>query len=367
LDEIRQAYLGFHDTDGDFQVSFNGSDVKPTCTKAAHLACLRDLLPKGKLTLVGEQEATMVRVVPHLFRDMIKDDLFEWFVITSDKEVSAPKSKAPMARFTEAMEDFKHKTRATVGDDITDRELFEQFCAKRMSTVYIEGPNGTKYPYSIENFQSRQFPNIWIRSPAQYFGETQKVVGFPVLRQKYREALKKLAFDQNINDPDLRAALSRRALRATVQPVSTFMNSLRQRTSPSKRAGGKGARTGLAYINGAVFNPAVLMAFLNIFRIYFNWFEPRQYKGPRAAADSETAVADGVSSIQCLETKQTVKVPKLATASPVMLTPAMRLEVDPKLANAGSRKQPDPRRVPYRPCLYHGTPLQRRFKHRSHI
>ena len=57
---IRQGYLGFHDTDCDFRGSFNGSVVKPTYTKAAHLACLRDRLPKGKITLVGEQEAPMV-------------------------------------------------------------------------------------------------------------------------------------------------------------------------------------------------------------------------------------------------------------------------------------------------------------------
>ena len=109
-------------------------------------------------------------------------------------------------------------------------------------------------------------PQVWIRSPAQHYGETQKVVGFPVLRKKYRDPLKKLAFDQEIQDPELREALSRRALRATVQPVSIFMSSLRQRTSPSKRAGGKGEQTEPAYINGAVFNPAVLMAFLNISR-----------------------------------------------------------------------------------------------------
>ena len=260
LDQIRQGYFGFHDTDRDFRGSFNGSVVKPTYTKAAHLACLREMLPEGKITLVGEQEATMVRVVPHVFRDMINDDMFEWFVISFDKEVSAPKSKERMSRFTEALEAFKETARATLGDDISDRELLEHYCTKRMSTSCIEGRNGTKHSHAIPNFQSRQFPQVWIQTPAQYFGETQKVVGFPVLRKKYRDPLKKLAFDQKVHDPELRAALTRRALRATLQPVSTFMASLRQRTSPSKRAGGKGARTGPAYINGAVFNPAVLMA-----------------------------------------------------------------------------------------------------------
>uniref|UniRef100_A4WWK7 Uncharacterized protein n=1 Tax=Cereibacter sphaeroides (strain ATCC 17025 / ATH 2.4.3) TaxID=349102 RepID=A4WWK7_CERS5 len=364
LDLIRQGYFGFQDTDRDFRGSFNGSVVKPTYTKAAHLACLRTMLPKGRITLVGEQESTMVRIVPHVFRDMIEDDLFEWLVISFDKEVSSPKTKARMAQFRKELEDYKTQVRAAVGDEITDREVLEHFCTDRMTTAVMEDRNGVPYPYSIANFRSRQFPQIWIRSPAQYFGETQKVVGFPVIRKEYRDPLKKLAFDQEIWDQDLRAALARRALRATVQPVSTFMASMRQRTSPSKRAGGKSARTGPAYINGAVFNPAVLMAFLDIFKIYYNWFEPRQYKGPGASAGSEEPVEAGVSAIRIPGTDETIEVPKMATAAPVMLTPAMRLGADPEKPNRRARKHPDPRRVLYRPWLYHSTPLWRKFENR---
>lgn len=364
LDQIRQGYFGFRDSERDFRGSFNGSVVKPTYTKAAHLACLRNMLPNGKITLIGEQEATMVRVVPHVFREMIDQDLFEWFVISFDKEVSSPKNKARIAQFNESLEDYKRQVRAVLGDELSDRELLEQYCADRMSTAFMKGRNGVKIPYSIANFQSRQFPRIWIRSPAQYYGETQKVVGFPVLRKKYRDPLKKLAFDQEIHDPELRAALARRALRATVQPVSTFMASLRLRTSPTERAGGKGARTGPAYINGAVFNPAVLMAFLNIYRVYYNWFEARQYKGSGANAGSETPVEAGMSSIRIPGSRETMEVPKLATTSPIKLTPAMRLGADPEKPNGKTRKHPDPRRVLYRPWLYHGTPLWRKFEDR---
>jgi hypothetical protein len=141
--------------------------VKPTYTKAAHLACLCDMLPKGKITLVGEQEAAMVRVVPHVFHDMISDDMFDWFVISFDKEVSAPKNKERMARFTKALEAYKKNARGTLGDDIPDSDHLEQFCTNRMSTAYIEAPDGTRYPYSIPNFRSRQFPQVWIRTPAQ--------------------------------------------------------------------------------------------------------------------------------------------------------------------------------------------------------
>jgi len=364
IDLIRQGYFGFQDADRDFRGSFNGSVVKPTYTKAAHLACLRDMLPNGKITLVGEQEAAMARVVPHVFREMIDKDQFEWFVISFDKNVSSPRNKARMARFEEELEKFKAAARAKRGPDVLDRELLEEFCAARMSTAYKLERNGTKHSHAIVNFRSRQFPQVWIRSPAQYFGETEKVVGFPVLKKQYREPLKKLAFDQEVADPDLRAALTRRALRATIQPVSTFMASLRQRTSPTERAGGRGARTGPAYINGAVFNPPVLMAFLNIFRIYYNWFEPRQYKGPGAIPGGEMAVNGGFSSIRVPGSSETIEVPKVATKLPVMLTPATRLGADPEKPNGRKRKEPDPRRILYRPWLYHGTPLWRKFEDR---
>lgn len=92
---------------------------------------------------------------------------------------------------------------------------------------------GGKKPFPIANFQSEQFPSRWMRSPVQYFGETDKIVGFPMRRKKYRGQLKGAAFDQNIQDQELREALARRVLNATLQPVSSFMNSLRVRTSPT--------------------------------------------------------------------------------------------------------------------------------------
>lgn len=364
LDLIRKGYFGFHEAERDYRGSFNGSVVKPTYTKAAHLACVRDMLPKGKITLVGEQEAHMVRVVPHLFRDMIREDLFEWFVISFDKNVSTPKSKARTARFNEDLARFSAAERARRGTEISDRELLEEFCALGMKTDYLVERNGRWKERFTTNFRSKQFPQVWIRSPAQHFGETDKSVGFPVLRKQYRDPLKKLAFDQEVQDPELRAALARRALRATLQPVSAFMASMRARTSPSERAAAGGARSGPAYINGAVFNPAVLMAFLNIYRVYYNWFDARQYKGPGAKAGSDQQVADGMSAIRVPGRKETVEVPKRVTTTPVMLTPAMRLGADPAPRNGRQRKEPDVRRVLYRPWLYHGTPLWRKFEDR---
>lgn len=57
LDETRDGYFGFGDVDRDFRGSFQGIILKPTYTKAARLACLREILPEGKITLFGEREA----------------------------------------------------------------------------------------------------------------------------------------------------------------------------------------------------------------------------------------------------------------------------------------------------------------------
>ncbi|WP_298558160.1 hypothetical protein [uncultured Aliiroseovarius sp.] len=101
LDEIRNGYFCFQETNRDCRGSFNGIMVKRTYTKAAHLACLRDMLPTGKITLVGEQEGTMTRVVPHVFRDMINEDLFEWFVISFDKNATTNTTNSRIEAYEE--------------------------------------------------------------------------------------------------------------------------------------------------------------------------------------------------------------------------------------------------------------------------
>lgn len=148
-------------------------------------------------------------------------------------------------------------------------------------------------------------------------------------------------------------------LNATLQPVSAFMNSLRTRTSPAGRAGGRSARNGPSYINGASFNPAVLVAILNIYRVYYNWFEPRQYVGSGSAGSETSEVEKGFSSVRIPGSDKVVQIPKRRATAPVMRTPAMRLGVDER-----QDKAPDPRRLFYRPWLFHGTPLWKKFETR---
>lgn len=124
------------------------------------------------------------------------------------------------------------------------------------------------------------FPSIWVQSPTQASGELDKVVGFPILPRYLRQPLKALPIDQTELDPALREELAPWVYKATLQPVSTFMNSLRERLSAADRAGSGGARVGGSYIQGAIFNPRTLISLLNIFRVHYNFFEPRTYACP---------------------------------------------------------------------------------------
>lgn len=359
LDTVREGYFGFSEVDRDFRGSFKGIVVKPTYTKAAHLACLRDMLPYGKITLIGEREAAMIRVVPHIFRDMIQADSFEWFVLAFDKDASTPKTQSRIKKFEEAFKLFADQEMITAGEEIPRYELLRRFCSRHLEPALNRDQQGNALPFASANFNSAQFPQFWAMSPVQHFGETEKKVGFPIIREKYRRKLRSSGFDEDITDTDLRDALARRILNTTIQPVSAFMNSLRTRTSSIERAGGKSARDGPSYINGAVFNPAVLVAMLNIYRVYYNWFEPRQYVGPGSAGSGTKSVEMGLSSVRVPGSSEVVQVPKRRTTNPVMRTPAMRLGADRQ-----KNKAPDPRRVLYRPWLFHGTPLWRKFETR---
>lgn len=363
LQELRHGYFGLPEAHRDYRGSFKGIMVKRTYTKAAHLACIQEMVPDGKITLIGEQEASMVRVVPHVFRDKIQTDLFEWFVISFDKKASTPVSRQRQLDFKDDFERFKAAWLKTNPQDVSDYDLLQLYCAQNMTAAFKFDAGGKK-PFPIANFQSEQFPSLWMRSPVQHFGETNKIVGFPMLRKKYRGQLKGAAFDQNIQDQELREALARRVLNATLQPVSSFMNSLRVRTSPTERAGGNSSRNGPSYISGAMFNPAVLVAILNIYRVWFNWFEPRQYVSGSGSTKGTEEVSSGLSSIKVPGTDEVVKVEKRRKAAPILSTPAVRLGADKRPKGADMEKAPDPRRILYRPWLFHGTPLWRKFETR---
>lgn len=130
------------------------------------------------------------------------------------------------------------------------------------------------------NLASDAFPRQWVHSPIQTANEIDKTVGFPILSPRYSAAYRRLGIDDKIDDPDLRAAITRRVGMATILPTSTFMNAIRERVSVIERAGGRSSRVGATYINGATYNPRVLIALMNIWRVHYNYFDWRSYNQP---------------------------------------------------------------------------------------
>jgi hypothetical protein len=137
-------------------------------------------------------------------------------------------------------------------------------------------------PFPISNYQIAAFPKIWARSRTQASGELDKVVGFPIVPKPLRSRLKALPFDAADLDDELRGELAELVWKAKMQPAGAFMNSVREPLSAAARAGSGGARVGGSCIQGAIFNPKTLISLLNIFRVHYNFFEPRPCVSPFA-------------------------------------------------------------------------------------
>ncbi|WP_375263835.1 hypothetical protein [Palleronia sp.] len=120
------SLLGFPDTSKDSRGSFQEIMVGQTYTKGAHLAALREMLPKGKITLVGETESQTARVIPDVFRNHINDDLFEWMIIKFDKKVSKPVSRKRVKDFNEDLAEFMSAEMTSSDDEIARHELLER-------------------------------------------------------------------------------------------------------------------------------------------------------------------------------------------------------------------------------------------------
>jgi hypothetical protein len=345
-------YFNFRENERDSRNSFNGIMTRDTYTKAAHLAALRELVPAGKLTLIGEQESAMARTVPHIFRDLIKKDHFEWHVIHFDKQATKPTRQSRSTAFDKAFRQFRAKH-----PDLKIWEALEIWTARNLSAAVKSDQRGRAVPFPISNFASKAFPLLWIRSPIQASGETNKTVGFPILSSEYRSAYKRLGFQGEVVDEKMRAAISRRVIQATIQPASTFMNSLRDRISFAKRSGGRASRTGDTFVNGASYNPRVLIAILNIYRVYYNFFELRTYVSPINKHEETEYVQKGTTSVAMPGSDERITVPKRRRLAPVKRTPAMRAGIHAGSIGDEDPKLPDLTKLLYQPWLFHGTPL----------
>lgn len=356
---VGEEWFGLSEHQRDSRNTFTGIMTRDAYTKAAHLALLKEMLPEGRMTLVSEQEALIARTVPHIFRDHILADRFEWLAIAFDKEATKPKVQHRVGVFRSNLAQFRQ---SYAGQDVSDWEMLELFVEHSMTPATSSTRSGAPGPAHGATFESRAFPQLWISSPAEIAGETQKIVGFPILSPRYRSRLRPLPFDTSPTDPELRAALARRVLRATIQPTSTFFNALRTRLALAGRAGGRSTRNGPSFVSGAAYNPRVLIAVLNIYRIYYNWFDPRSYVSELNENDNTEAVSPGTTAKRVPGSSDPISIPKQRKRVSIKETPAMRLGLQDRIGTKSPRKAPDLHRVLYKPWMLYGTPIWTRFE-----
>lgn len=355
---IGEEWFGFQSEKETARGSFNGMTVRDTYTKAAHFVLLKEMLPPGQIVLTTEQEPTLPSILPHVFHDEIQRDEFTWLAMTFNKKAKKPDILRKVNAYRENRWEFHdngmHDGRFTLE---TDQEaVTKAFIADRLKNAVSRRRNATPFPHS--NYQVPLFPKIWIKSPTQASGEIDKVVGFPVVAKALRRQLKELPFNKQDLDPDLREELSELIYKATLQPASTFMNSLRERLSPAARAGSGGARVGGSYIQGAIFNPRTLIALLNIFRVSYNYFELRTYSSPFEEVSNDSLKRPKVMprGLRIPGTNQRIELAPTARSTPERKTPAMRHGIDAFVRRkTGKVDVPDLHRVIYRPWLYAGT------------
>ncbi|MFC3616223.1 hypothetical protein ACFORG_20980 [Lutimaribacter marinistellae] len=359
---ISEGWFGFPIDTSEERGSFKGVTTRDIYTKGAHFALLKEMLPRGSIVLTTEQEATLPPLLPHIFDEEIREDRFAWLAMTFNKKATKPEKLGKVKEYRKARKQF-HNEGMYAGrfDFETDPQtVSEAFIADRMKTAL----RGTATAFQISNYQSVLFPSLWVRSSTQASGEIDKVVGFPILPRHLRRKLKQVPFDQEELSQDLREEIAPWVYKATLQPVSSFMNSLRERMSVAARAGSGGARVGGSFIQGAIFNPRTLIALLNIYRVHYNFFEPRPYACPYEEIDDLVDPPKlSPRALRIPGTDEFVDVPPRARRSRARMTPAMRHGMDAFTKRKdGTQDPPDIYRILYRPWLYMGTKLGARFE-----
>ncbi|CUH38280.1 hypothetical protein JSE7799_01387 [Jannaschia seosinensis] len=359
---ISEGWFGFPIDESEERGSFKGMTTRDIYTKGAHFALLKEILSRGSIVLTTEQEATLPPLLPHIFDEEIREDRFAWMAMSFNKKATKPEKLDKVKEYRKARKQF-HNDGMYAGrfDPGTDAQtVSEAFIADRMATAL----RGTAAHFQISNYQSEVFPALWVRSATQASGEIDKTVGFPILPRHMRRTLKKLPFDQEELSQDLREELAPWVYKATLQPVSSFMNSLRERMSVAARAGSGGARVGGSYVQGAIFNPRTLIALLNIYRVHYNFFEPRPYTCPYEEIDDLVDPPKLTPrALRIPGTDEFVDLPPRARRSRARMTPAMRHGMDAfTQRNDGTQDPPDIYRMLYRPWLYMGTKLGARFE-----
>lgn len=357
---IAEDWFGFAIDNADQRRSFKGMATRDIYTKAAHLVLVKEMLRLGRICLTTEQEATLPPLVPHIFDQEIREDRFSWMVMSFNKKATKPEKLRKVKTYRDDRWQFHNSGMfdGIFAIETPAREITEAYIAKKMTVA--QRPSGQAF--QISNYKINAFPSLWVRSPTQASGEIDKVVGFPILPRAMRRSMKSLPDNPEDILREMREELAPWIYKATLQPVSTFMNSLRERLSSADRAGHGGARVGGSYVQGAIFNPKTLIQLLNIFRVHYNFFELRPYASPFDDIDAHVdALIDPKPrpksrALRIPGTDAIVDIPARARRSPQRRTPAMRHGIDARKRRKNDEEvAPDIYRILYRPRLFAGT------------
>lgn len=109
---------------------------------------------------------------------------------------------------------------------------------------------------------------------------------------------------------------------------------------------------------GAIFNPRIFIALLNIFRVSYNYFELRTYSSPFQEVSGDRPDVPKVMprALRIPGTDERIELEPTARRTPERKTPAMRHGIEAFVRRkTGKVDVPDLHRVIYRPWLYAGT------------
>ena len=360
--------------------SFNGAKVRPIYTKGAHMALVREMLPHGDVHLVTEEEGTLARLLGRIFREEIRADRFTWLTISFAKNATKPVIMKKLSDFNEGIKAFEEVAKASglLSCDASFKDVRLAFTRRFMSAFGGEDKSAPKY------LKSAAYTNVWLRAPVQAAGELDKVVGFQIPKESLRHRLKRMTPSEALADDETAGEIAEEVLGASLQAASTFMNSLRERVSSAARTDSRGAHVAGSYRQGAVFNPRVLIAILNIYRVYYNFCELRPFVSATNIPEATTKPRRKVRHEKVPGTDERVPIKTRSRHRPRLATPAMRHGIDTReveteipdrnlltsrILMTTDAEAPPPlvaatasvEEMIYKPWMFYGTPLWEKF------
>lgn len=359
---IRRTYVDYYGIgliDRKTRAPFMGAVVSYNIALAAHLEAVRQLLQPAKITLYTDANTTAVRYVPHVFREEIRRDWFTWAAVyLVQKNLSLQKRQQLVS-----------ENRKLYREWFESRGFNGPFSSYKREFV-MDFMTSTASPHNaFDSAQLRRSP--WVNSPLSTMYEPSKIVGVLIPPRRLRQTFKDASSTREamtVNDgmsahEKMVAVNARRSVAeiveaATLQPVDAFFNSLRSRLSHTERAAPGAGRSSGTYIRGNLFNPRVLVALLNIYRVSYNFFELRPYeKGPIESMDGDrTAKKPRARRHRVAWSDEMVEVTATPRRLPVKLSPAMRYGIHER-PGPEERPKVDLVSILSTPWEVYGTPL----------